>query len=168
MTDKQIIIDGVDCRYWFRPNPTDYRKCSLRGQDDNCDEIKDCFVKELLGKLARKEQECEFSNLRIIQLQETLSQYETDLSTKDCIVETCKAQYKELKAENDNIKETFDGLFKVQYKLADNNKKLRQCLTEIKVLSENVYCLTNALNRDMALFAKEIIQKISECEGNDA
>ena len=59
MTDKQIKIDGMDCRYWLRPNPTDCRKCSLRGQDDNCDEIKDCFVKELLGKLAHKEQECE-------------------------------------------------------------------------------------------------------------
>ena len=59
MTNKQIIIDGKECRYWFRPNPDDYRKCSLRGKDDNCDEIKDCFIKELLGKLALKEQECE-------------------------------------------------------------------------------------------------------------
>ena len=59
MTDKQIIIDSKECRYWFRPNPDDYRKCSLRGKNDNCDEIKDCFVKELLGKLALKEQECE-------------------------------------------------------------------------------------------------------------
>ena len=59
MTDKQIIIDGKECRYWFRPNPDDYRKCSLGGKDDNCDEIKDCFIKELLGKLALKEQECE-------------------------------------------------------------------------------------------------------------
>ena len=58
MTDKQIIIDGKECRYWFRPNPGDYRKCSLRGENDNCDEINDCFIKELLGKLARKEQEC--------------------------------------------------------------------------------------------------------------
>ena len=59
MTDKQIIIDGKECRYWFRPNPDDYRKCSLRGKNDNCDEITDCFIKELLGKLALKEQECE-------------------------------------------------------------------------------------------------------------
>ena len=59
MTDK---IDGKECRYWFRPNPDDYRKCSLRGKNDNCDEIKDCFVKELLGKLALKEQECEGNN----------------------------------------------------------------------------------------------------------
>ena len=27
--------------------------------NDYCEEIKDCFVKELLGKLAHKEQECE-------------------------------------------------------------------------------------------------------------
>ena len=59
MTNKQIIIDGKECRYWFRLNPDDYRKCSLRDKNDNCDEIKDCFVKELLGKLALKEQECE-------------------------------------------------------------------------------------------------------------
>ena len=59
MTDKQIIIDGKECRYWFRLNPGDYRKCSLRGENDNCDEITDCFIKELLGKLALKEQECE-------------------------------------------------------------------------------------------------------------
>ena len=59
MTDKQIMINGKECRYWFRPNPSDYRKCSLRGKNDNCDEINDCFIKELLGKLARKEQECE-------------------------------------------------------------------------------------------------------------
>ena len=59
MTNKQIIIDGKECRYWFRLNPDDYRKCSLMGKNDNCDEIKDCFIKELLGKLALKEQECE-------------------------------------------------------------------------------------------------------------
>ena len=67
MTDKQIIIDGKECRYWFRLNPSDYRKCSLRGKNDNCDEINDCFVKELLGKLALKEQECE-------KLKETLTE----------------------------------------------------------------------------------------------
>ena len=59
MNDKQIMIDGKECRYWFRPNPSDYRKCSLRGKNDTCDEITDCFIKELLGKLALKEQENE-------------------------------------------------------------------------------------------------------------
>lgn len=56
MADK---IDGKECRYWFRPTPGDYRKCALRGKNDNCDEINDCFIKELLGKLAQKEQDYE-------------------------------------------------------------------------------------------------------------
>ena len=68
MENKQIIIDGKECRYWFRLNPDDYRKCSLRGKDDNCDEIKDCFVKELLGKLALKEQECEELQNKFLEL----------------------------------------------------------------------------------------------------
>ena len=55
MTDK---VDGKECRYWFRPTPGDYRICALRGKDDNCDEIEDCFIKELLGKLAQKDEEC--------------------------------------------------------------------------------------------------------------
>ena len=55
MQDKPVI-DGIECRYWYRVNPRNYRKCSLRGENDNCDEIKDCFIKELLGKLALKEQ----------------------------------------------------------------------------------------------------------------
>ena len=55
MTGKDIV-DGKECRYWFRLNPSDYRKCALRGENDNCDEIKDCFVKELLGKLVLKKQ----------------------------------------------------------------------------------------------------------------
>ena len=56
MADK---IDGKECRYWFRPTPRDYRRCALRGKNDNCDEIEDCFIKELLDKLAQREQECE-------------------------------------------------------------------------------------------------------------
>ncbi len=103
MTDKQIIIDGVDvsgCLFF-----TQYGFCTAQleilGGSGKCSvNNQNCYYKQL----KRKEQECEFSNLRIIQLQETLSQYETDLSTKDCIVETCKAQYKELKAENERLK----------------------------------------------------------------
>ena len=56
MADK---IDGKECRYWFRLTPGDYRRCALRGKNDNCDEIEDCFIKELLGKLAQKEQDYE-------------------------------------------------------------------------------------------------------------
>ena len=91
MTDKQII-DGKECRYWFRPNPDDYRKCSLRGKNDNCDEITDCFIKELLGKLALKEQECE----------ELKHEVELMMDCASCKVD----EYKQTLAEIKEIAET--------------------------------------------------------------
>ena len=93
MTEKQIIIDGKECRYWFRPNPDDYRKCSLRDKNDNCDEIKDCFVKELLGKLALKEQECEKLKKQLF------SFMDGDYCTNGC---SLKQQLDQLKGENVN------------------------------------------------------------------
>lgn len=86
MTDKQIIIDGKECRYWFRPNPDDYRKCSLRGKNDNCDEIKDCFVKELLGKLALKEQECEELKETLIEIKKIAK---SEIDSKEFMVVQC-------------------------------------------------------------------------------
>ena len=86
MTDK---IDGKECRYWFRPNPSDYRRCALRGKDDNCDEINDCFIKELLGKLAQKDEECKRLKEEIktngfgcfnIEMSEQLDQYKQTLT----------------------------------------------------------------------------------------
>ena len=123
MTDKQIIINGKECRYWFRLNPDDYRKCSLRGKNDNCDEIKDCFVKELLGKLALKEQECE------------------------------------------ELKETINGLLKIQYQLADSCKKYIQTLTEIKEIARGVRNYLDCPSpRDVRYEMDIILQKISESE----
>lgn len=43
-------------------------------------------------------------------------------------------------------------------------KRLEKALQEIKYIAENAYCLTNGINKDMANFAKQILQKISECE----
>ena len=80
MTDKGIV-DGKECRYWFRLNPGDYRKCALRGENDNCDEIKeiaepfcnacqehepekrgrDCIYCNY-GKILQKIKECEGTN----------------------------------------------------------------------------------------------------------
>ena len=73
-----------------------------------------------------------------------------------------KDTYLQLKAkeqECDRLKETFDGLFKVQYKLADNNKKLRQCLTEIKEIASRE-AETSRYNGSSTW--KQILQKISE------
>ena len=111
MTDKQIIIDGVDvsgCEY----HSLNKNNCSLCSLSNNliCSYKPFCYYKQL----KRKEQECE------------------------------------------RLEETFDGLFKVQYELADNNKKLHQCLTEIKELAKKVKVYDP--------LAKQILQKISEVE----
>jgi hypothetical protein len=147
MTDKQIIIDGIDvggCIYY------EDGKC-LNGEmvQCNCKKVAVCYYKEY----KRKEQECE----------ELKRQHQGD---KGLITSTGKMNYQliqeydKLKTENDELKETFDGLFKVQYKLADNNKKLRQCLTEIKEIAENFY-LDGEHVKDKYL-AQDILQKISE------
>ena len=88
-------------------------------------------------------------------------------------------ELEKLKAENKIFKETLDELFKVQYQLADNNKKLRQCLTEIKNIAETCKChnidgcytckyFDDCQVEDAEIptrdVCKVILQKISECE----
>ena len=58
------------------------------------------------------------------------------------------------------LEETIDGLLKIQYQLADNNKKLRQTLTEIKEIAE-VY---EELHGFLDCSGDLILQKISEVE----
>ena len=176
MTDKQIIINGKECRYWFRLNPDDYRKCSLRGKNDNCDEIKDCFVKELLSKLALKEQE----------LQEAMDNYvQLDLQRVKEYNELVEL-YKAKEQECEELKETIDGLLKIQYQLADSCTKYEQTIAEIKPILElyanskigeeqldGTYKITvknsSVLGDTYITFdprpAKQALQKISECEG---
>jgi hypothetical protein len=155
MTDKQIIIDGVDvsgCEFFDECEvKLDWSNCLAHCSPypegacyDDCSEYPNCYYKQLKAK----EQECE------------------------------------------RLKETFDGLFKVQYKLADNNKKLRQTLTEIKPILEFYANSTIGEEQEDGTFrielsykygssnmygapcyykynpkpAKQALQKISECE----
>ena len=190
MTDKQIIVDGVDvsgCEC-YSEHREGYCGWHIPCEGDICP----YKLKWALQQLKRKEQECEFSNLRIIQLQETLSQYETDLSTKDCIVETCKAQYKELKAEleqeknwhktadeiskanseytsklkaeNEELKKEIDNKFSVSgfnvVFMREHIHNLKQTLKEIKEIIE--FNKTNRLSGGACISIEQILQKISE------
>ena len=155
MTDKQIIIDGKECRYWFRPNPDDYRKCSLRGKNDNCDEIKDCFVKELLGKLALKEQECE-----ALQMSENKSgEIIAELQAYKDINEDFKTAWEELKAENEELKKIINEAKNskldlksflvgeaIQNEYEQQLDQLKQTLAEIKEIAEECYYECNSMN----------------------
>lgn len=140
MTDKQII-NGKECRYWFRPNPCDYRKCSLRGENDNCDEITDCFIKELLGKLALKEQECERlkhdNEYEVGALEKTIDNLREE-----------KARY---------YQQTLDDEIQIN--------ELLQTLAEIKEIAN--YSFNRSTSEYMAKL-ELILEKISECgAGND-
>ena len=187
MTDKQIIIDGIDvskCIY-FQQEDGEYtcgaEECN--GAIVACRACDNCYYKQLklseqriveLNKTIKaKEQECEELRKKLIKCDDNII-VDCEYSKKDLcsfihrkkeVINGLQQQLDQLKAENKELK-------KISCKFKDyctcDTEKLKQTLTEIKVLSENVYCLTNALNRDMALFAKEIIQKISECEENDA
>ena len=136
MENKEIIIDGVDvsgCKNFSCGKCEEENKIpiTINHFTADCRMYPNCYYKQL----KRKEQECEFSNLRIIQLQETLSQYETDLSTKDCIVETCKAQYKELKAELEQYKKSKQASYEEMQKKCNElelkSRRLAQTLMEI-------------------------------------
>ena len=162
MADKQIIIDGKECRYWFRPKPSDYRKCSLRGKNDNCDEIKDCFVKELLGKLALKEQECEELKKECERLKNELSTYGATGICETC-TEKSVLKCDQLEKEND--------LYKNAHKTEqDRRRSYENALTEIKEIVEQqcnicVEIIPIDEYKDCEkCWQDKILQKISEVE----
>jgi hypothetical protein len=179
MTDKQIIIDGVDVSGCgeLHINQANAIICEITGY--LCEDRQNCYYKQL----KRKEQECEELKEGYSELTDIVSPYIDDFTGYNeelggfdivlCVKELME-QLDQLKAENDNIKETFDGLFKVQYKLADNNKKLRQCLTEIKKITEKhaPRCITPCPydNYDCEVCflkdLKEILYKINEVDND--
>ena len=167
MTDKQIIIDGEQCEYLRDTGLCRLTYCFTEKSYDcsMCNDNPNCYYKQLKAK----EQECEELKIYIESNEQQVKEVETLVMDNDRLIN----ELDQLKAENDNIKETFDSLFKVQYKLADNNKKLRQTLTEIKEFfnEECIICKENYINITGEICEeckyKDILQKISECEGND-
>ena len=148
MTDKQIIIDGKECRYWFRLNPDDYRKCSLRGKNDNCDEINDCFIKELLGKLARKEQELQEAMDNYVQLDlQRVKEYNE-------LVELYKAKEQECEKLKETLTEIKEIAEKTKKDICNNCgwRNTDSCDPEDYTCGEFI----------------KILQKISECEVENA
>ena len=203
MIDKQIIIDGKECRYWFRLNSGDYRKCSLRGKNDNCDEIKDCFVKELLGKLALKEQECEELKKDKFALELRLDELTSPVNVEDCEHSVFNGEYiaclyyegqrcddadfancmyrenirlkqqlDQLKAENDELKKKCNIYTCGICGNKEDCNKLYKTLTEIKEIaktaSKRLYAtMSNDYTDGYSWLGSIILQKISECEGNN-
>lgn len=102
---------------------------------------------KLQVQFKEKEQECEYWK----------HQAELGLDTTD-----------KLAKELEETKETIDDLLSVQYKLADNNKQLRQTLAEIKKLVEKEFCRHPECCEFCAIsnecVNQKIIEKINEVE----
>ena len=187
MTDKQIIIDGVDVSgcagYYF--SPTKFHSCQDIQQVNNlgyeqdtlCEQNPNCYYKQL----KRKEQECERLKEEVSLLKESnskLQQIEDVNSLEKCYLQ----QLDQLKAENEKLKKQVCGLrpelksiidktcckYNIEAKyyhekiveIINNLDELKQTLTEIKNIAKEKAKVNDWL-------ALEILQKISECEGNN-
>ena len=161
MTDKQIIIDGVDVADCEHLNACNKKMKCVILQDDVCEidpycEGCNCYYKQL----KRKEQECEELKKIINEAKNS----KLDLNSFFAIEATVGEYQLELDQLKAKHKEAVNDLLSIQYKLADSNTNLRQTLTEIKEIAEAESYLSPQSTR---LLVHKILQKISECEVMD-
>ena len=178
MTDKQIIVDGVDvsgCQYYKIPQNEMYPMSNFCGLPCNgfCKNDPKCSYKQW----KRKEQECEelsFDNFDLKdQLTDLKFKYKTINDVAKSFEQKLQAERKQLdqlKAENEELEKELrqkkmtilmnnDHYFEVD----QENKKLKQTLTEIKnklTVHKTLYYESKLIEK----LHKEILQKISEVE----
>lgn len=196
MTDKQIIIDGVDVSrcghydanadkesYFLHDCKKEHAPCW------SCSSMPNCLYK----KWQRKEQECEElkENLpnAITRLMGELDQLKAENNElkamfKDLSYENQKFSYqieeqtKQLEPFKDEYFKGLDNvviaeLAKKSIRITAENSKLKQTLAEIKEIAENGkrfaerYMITGEQKANVLTYANAILQKISECEGNN-
>lgn len=142
MTDKQIIIDGVDvsgCEYYDKNKPLLTCVC----EEYPCSECHSCYYKQL----KRKEQECE-------KLKHKIFRYEELLKHSAMAQNTYTAE--EVNIIASGIKFVGKSL------IVEENIKLHKTLTEIKEIA------TCCIEGDVAIIRmKQILQKISEVENEE-
>ena len=179
MTDKQIIIDGVDVNALY----SEQIACMNRY------EVARLFIKTV-ELLVSKEQECERLE-EIIQLQNKMQmevceeknkeldqlktenealkkaiEYDSRYNDLQAEIDCGETIIKQLKAENDGLKEEYWKLEQGNDFLAEKNSKLKQTLTEIKEIADIINDRTMVASY-ICDHLDKILQKISECEGND-
>ena len=209
MTDKQIIIDGTQCRYaHFDGGNTQRLLCAIDDCFCDCHRENECYYKQLKRSEAQceamfvthtdlekkykaKEQECEElkearKNSRCAwkslegtfcpEAQEQLEAYKMEAEEGKEINAELKAENEELTTINARLlgrlevdeKDT-SLVFNLDKELRQKEKefytaiqkvvKLKQTLTEIKEIIRN--------QGHIDILEEQILQKISECEGND-
>lgn len=170
MTDKQIIIDGVDvsgCSCYVSTG-----ECVNENvYPDYCKVCSNCTYK-LEQQLKRKEQECEELNKKIV--------------NQAKIIYELKNEFKKTKIFNNEIKKSKNELFDTWKRQLDKLNKYEQTLTEIKEVLQLYNNTTIGIDKGNGIFefevsndnvlggkliccydtnpAKKALQKISEVE----
>lgn len=159
MENKEIYIDGVDvsgCDFLSKeddycPYSGEYRaykeQCGC-SDEEMCKDHPNCFYKKALNQLKRKEQECE-------ELKEQLERKEENYQ-------------KLLSKSNKYIHNLVDENIQDISNLARQLDQLKKYIAEIKEIAEpyndmSGNCVIVNVFKDMY----KILQKISECEGNN-
>ena len=177
--NKEIIIDGTDvsgCEFFDECEiKLDWSDCLAHCSPypegvcyEDCSEHPNCYYKQLerlkehhhkteceasenLKKLVKLEQECE-------ELKKANDEKNEFLNKLGC--PTTAAAKRKVNCLEQQLKETYEGLLSIQYKLADNNKQLRQTLAEIKEI------ITTALEQNTLINLDKILQKINGVEND--
>lgn len=170
MTKEPIMIDDVDvsgCGYLNKEHLTSTKEteCYKYGTCNNqtCEYKNGMRYQNVLEQLKRKEQECEELK-KSVRSNKDKRKKATERYLR--LKEFTNKEFQELKEENKKLKELINTRIE---DLCDSCgassmmpmpcKVYEQALQEIKQIAENAYCLTNGTNKDMAQFAKQILQK---------
>ena len=154
--NEQITIDEINTIGYVRSAIELARETLVEK-----DQLREYYEKQLL----RKEQECEELTTKCSQLEEENNTYKSSIVAN--LDKNISKRYRELLEENDQLKETIDGLLSIQYKLADNCVKYSQTLEEIREIAEDTKDKFYDAIHTGGLYDRleQIIRKINEVEG---
>ena len=167
---EQIIIDGCNVSGCENYRPKDRFTCYP--YICNCHQKPDCYFKQL----ARKTQECKElkkiingaknSNLDLKSFlvgEAVQNEYEQQLDQLKKTSEELQKENKELKKQHQADKGLITSMGKMNYQLLQEYDKLKTTLAELEVIAMGI--MDDDLEESSAYYdAKQILQKISECE----
>lgn len=167
MAKEPIMIDDVDvskCGFYCSAEENNYNCMLLNNIKNDCSYYKICYYKQL----KRKEQECEQWKHQAELGVDTTNILTKELEEKE---QECEELKKSVRSNKDKRKRAIEkyrrlkeftnknfNQFEIDMEKAEN-ERFKKALQEIKEIAENAYCLTNGTNKDMAQFAKQILQK---------
>ena len=159
MTDKQIIIDGVNVACCVRLQD-DEISCDLGGE---CKGWGNCYYKQI----QREKQTSQETRDTAIKEFNRAEELRTLLQRKE---QECEELKKELEAIYDDCKgcpTCNEALYNANL-YAKEYRKFKQTLAEIKEIAENVQSFVDInLEDDVYTEMNKILQKINEYEGNN-